>query len=271
MGTCRLQNPAIFKDCGTVLKIIFMGLFHEKQETSVKQPLPAQSNSPVPPQGSSDPRTEATRQDLLQAGAVVFARDGLKQARMRDIAATAQTHLSAINYHFGSKEGLYQAVLQHMAQQRLEAFPLPDASVSPNLQTELEQLIRNLLGRFIEPGGMPLVARLMAAEVLHPTAALDLIVQRISRPQLEQINRFLRTALGSDISDDELRAWSLSLLGQCTIYLFARPMLERLFPTLYPQLDLDQLARHICQVMMSGMQGARTGSRHSIAGSNDEK
>jgi AcrR family transcriptional regulator len=41
----------------------------------------------------------------------LFAQKGLAEASVREIAAKARVNLAAINYHFGSKEGLARAVL----------------------------------------------------------------------------------------------------------------------------------------------------------------
>ena len=53
-----------------------------------------------------------TRTALLEAGFKVFARKGFDGASVRDITRQAGANLGAITYHFGSKRGLYSAVLQ---------------------------------------------------------------------------------------------------------------------------------------------------------------
>ena len=58
---------------------------------------------------------QQTRTALIDVATEMFLADGFKAARVADIAQQAGVRLSAINYHFGSKEGLYLAVLQHHA------------------------------------------------------------------------------------------------------------------------------------------------------------
>ena len=59
--------------------------------------------------GAADP--EGTRSALLEAGTHVFAERGFKGATADLIARRARANKAMINYHFGSKKGLYQAIL----------------------------------------------------------------------------------------------------------------------------------------------------------------
>jgi AcrR family transcriptional regulator len=54
----------------------------------------------------------ATRADLLRAAKRRFAFFGYERTTSRDIAADAGANVSLINRYFGSKEGLYEAVLR---------------------------------------------------------------------------------------------------------------------------------------------------------------
>jgi TetR/AcrR family transcriptional regulator len=54
----------------------------------------------------------ASRRALLSAGRAVFARKGLAGARVAEIAAAAGLNKQLVYHYFGSKEQLYQAVLE---------------------------------------------------------------------------------------------------------------------------------------------------------------
>jgi AcrR family transcriptional regulator len=54
-----------------------------------------------------------SREALLAAAAEEFARNGLKGTRIREIVQRSGVNERMIYHHFGSKEGLFQAVLQH--------------------------------------------------------------------------------------------------------------------------------------------------------------
>ncbi|PYE43983.1 TetR family transcriptional regulator [Rhizobium sp. PP-F2F-G20b] len=58
-------------------------------------------------------RTTKTRDDILLVAREEFAANGLSGARVDAIAERTRTSKRMIYYHFGSKEGLYLAVLEH--------------------------------------------------------------------------------------------------------------------------------------------------------------
>jgi AcrR family transcriptional regulator len=64
---------------------------------------------PGPRPGTSLPAT--TREDLLRAGAEAFAERGFDGATAERIAQRAGATKAMINYHFKSKQGLYEAIL----------------------------------------------------------------------------------------------------------------------------------------------------------------
>jgi len=55
---------------------------------------------------------EASRAALLRAGRAAFARHGLAGARVAAITSSAGVNQQLLYHHFGSKAGLYQAVLE---------------------------------------------------------------------------------------------------------------------------------------------------------------
>lgn len=69
-----------------------------------------------------------TKQRLLDAAEEVFAREGYRAASLRAITAAAAVNLAAVNYHFGSKLELVEAVfarrLQAMNQARVSGLAL---------------------------------------------------------------------------------------------------------------------------------------------------
>ncbi|MGE0723228.1 MAG: TetR/AcrR family transcriptional regulator [Alphaproteobacteria bacterium] len=62
------------------------------------------------PTRKNDP--EATKRDILAVALKEFATNGLSGARIDELAARTRTSKRMIYYYFGSKEGLYLAVLE---------------------------------------------------------------------------------------------------------------------------------------------------------------
>ncbi|MCW1884780.1 TetR family transcriptional regulator [Luteolibacter flavescens] len=53
----------------------------------------------------------ATKQRLIEAAEELFADDGFDRVSVRDITTKAGANVAAVNYHFGSREGLIAVVL----------------------------------------------------------------------------------------------------------------------------------------------------------------
>ena len=78
---------------------------------------------------------ERTRARLISAGERLFAKYGLDAVSVRDITAAAKANTAAVHYHFGSKRGLIEAILEARATDvgrvrgqfldRIEASPKP--------------------------------------------------------------------------------------------------------------------------------------------------
>ena len=64
-----------------------------------------------PPDQTAKPSKQATRQLLIFAGEKLFAEEGIDAVSLRQVNnAAGQKNSSASHYHFGSKEGLIQAI-----------------------------------------------------------------------------------------------------------------------------------------------------------------
>ena len=65
------------------------------------------------PQAISDRRPD-TRDRILDAAERLFAQQGFDLTSLRALTTEADVNLAAVNYHFGSKERLFEAVLARL-------------------------------------------------------------------------------------------------------------------------------------------------------------
>jgi AcrR family transcriptional regulator len=71
---------------------------------------PGRKDAPKETTRTNDP--ERTKANILEVAAAEFGEKGLAGARIDEIAALTQTSKRMLYYYFGSKEGLYLAVLE---------------------------------------------------------------------------------------------------------------------------------------------------------------
>lgn len=97
----------------------------------------------------SDSRAQRTKQNILQAAEEIFAAKGLDGARVDDIAAAAGANKRMLYAYFGSKEQLYQTVLESVYRRLGDceaALPPTDdvrAAIGALVQTYFDFLVNN--------------------------------------------------------------------------------------------------------------------------------
>jgi AcrR family transcriptional regulator len=93
-----------------------------------------------------------TKQRLLDAAERLFAQQGFHATSLRAITGEAGANLAAVNYHFGSKEGLMEAVIDRrltpLNKQRTAAL---DAALVTAAAEGRRPEAREVLRAFIEP------------------------------------------------------------------------------------------------------------------------
>lgn len=125
-------------------------------------------NSPT----TCKPALNNTAKKILNAAEVIFIEKGYAATSLRSISSSAGVNLSATHYHFGSKEGLFEAVIdrhiQPLTQRRFDALDnvlkdghpitvekIARAFLSPMLEGTVSQSLPKLLARLYgEPESM---------------------------------------------------------------------------------------------------------------------
>ena len=149
-----------------------------------------------------------TKQRLLRAGEQLFARDGIYRARIRDINALAgQRNSSALHYHFGSRDGLANAIMfGHQAEIDAEVERGLDALEAqggePSARAVLTAVVPPMAARLrtasgrdwarIVPQMMPMVSENLRRGAPKPTTPQSNRVLRLLRPALHDLPEILQ-------------------------------------------------------------------------------
>ena len=104
-------------------------------------------------------RSRPTRQRILDAAEQLFAQRGFHGVSIRDITGSAGVDVALANYHFGSKQGLLEAVLQRRSKvlnderlERLDALLARGGRKRPALEEIIDAFTHPLLDRSARGG-----------------------------------------------------------------------------------------------------------------------
>ncbi|MFH1033764.1 MAG: CerR family C-terminal domain-containing protein [Pseudomonadota bacterium] len=201
-----------------------------------------------------------TKERLLLAALQVFAEKGYRGATVREIAqAAGSANLSAINYHYGGKENLYRAALEHVFQdsaRKTRYQPQPERAAEDDLGAFILDTCRMLYGEESEIDAQR--AAIFIHEMANPSPFLDEMVRQYLMPGGLRFHGLLRRFLGVQAPEQLVRDCALSIMGQILYYLFCWPVLTRVVPG-HPGMrqHLEHVAGHVTRFSLAGLHQAR--------------
>ena len=177
-------------------------------------------------------RGEATRERLIAAALALFGRRGYEGVGAREIAEAAGTPLSAIPYHFGTKEALYRAVVARVCERLGEALapaasaagavaaaPSGSAAATPEAaRAALATLQGALLDVLAVRPEAEAWARVLVREHLDPGPAFDLVYDDAGRGVVELTAALVARATGRDAGDEAVLVEAFARVGEVLVF-----------------------------------------------------
>ena len=156
-----------------------------------------------------------------------FANVGYEGVGTRELAERAGANISAIRYHFGDKNGLYRAVIQHISeglQERMSPFIAEVRFRAEKIDVSEEELIDalcHLVVRFIlhllGSGVVDNWARLIIREQINPTETFPLLHNAL-RPLLDTAAQVIAKITGEKPQSQRVRLCVMTILGQALVF-----------------------------------------------------
>lgn len=187
-------------------------------------------------QPAGDPRSEATRHRLIDAGIELFGCFGYDAVTTRQLAEAAGVNQAAITYHFGGKQGVYLAVANHITAIIAEDLRLISESVQARLEEYLDRadigtllldttLAIARLAFEYEQHGIRLI--FLMREVMHPSIAFDQLYAKVSSPLRNIIGELIDRLIDAPVDTPGTILLAHAYLGQIIGFAVAQEGLKR--------------------------------------------
>ena len=215
------------------------------------------------------PQTE-TQTRILDTAEELFMQHGFEGASMRMLTARAEVNLAAINYHFGSKDALIEAVFRR----RLDAMNAERIAELEQLEREAagrplaaDAIIRAFIGaslRMIEDarGGGRNFIRLLGRAYTEPAKPIRQLIGQMYAPAMERYKAAFSKAL-PELPKDEL-VWRMHFMFGTLAYTLAATDTVQLIAGAKPEdrYDARLLQDRLTAFMSAGLLAPLAGSIH---------
>ena len=200
---------------------------------------------------------------ILHAAGEVFAEAGYRGATVRDICRRAGANVAAVNYHFGGKDKLYEAVCRYSMEMAVSRYsPTLGLQKKATPQERLRLFIRASLLNMLGRGRPSWLEMLIVREMTLPTKVLDSMVAKSIRPNQRMLFDIIRDYLGDGAPEETVRLCLWSIIGQCLYYRTANSVIRRLSPqTAFDDDGIEKIAAHVYRFSLNALKQIRRESK----------
>lgn len=176
--------------------------------------------------------SEKTRERLVEAAGQLFAEKGFNGVTVRDIVQNAETHLSALNYHFRSKEALYREAL---------LTACTKASFSPKNREELLQFepyeaLYTIINESLKWHDQRPVKNwendIIVRECWEPSSIFGEVVEKYFKPQVRFMAEIIGKIAGKPPDDPKVLYAVIVLIGLVDTFGEYRLLIDSVAPNL---------------------------------------
>jgi TetR/AcrR family transcriptional regulator, regulator of cefoperazone and chloramphenicol sensitivity len=197
--------------------------------------MAGRSPTPPAPRRGSRQDGETTRAQLLDVAGRLFAQHGYLGTSSKEICLRAGVNMAAVNYHFGSRDGLYEAVLveahrQVVSVEELEAFARSERPAREKLCALLAHFVTQAaLGE--KSWGFKVVLR----EVMAPSPFVSTLVEHAVAPKAAIVSRVMADYLDLPREHPAVQRGLMMTVFPCIALLIApQGLREKVLPALQP-------------------------------------
>ena len=190
--------------------------------------------SQVAKEAAIESRADHTKKALIDAGLRLFGDKGFENTTIRDLISAADVNLASINYHFGGKEGLRFAVIEHLAEQFRKDGPGSILSdLNPELIEEMNKdearaMLRKVMKfsfmRSAQMEGADIKSRFIQRELIQGGKPTEMFFEKIFKLQLGLMRALVARVTGEKPGSDIVKMRAINLVAQSVFLNLARPL-----------------------------------------------
>jgi AcrR family transcriptional regulator len=164
----------------------------------------------------------STKEKILTTAKLLFSKQGYDQVSIRDIAQSADIAVSAVNYHFKSKENLLSQLIRTYVEEHAPALIeiLSEPSSEADVRLKLEIFANTQLSAMLRD--LPLF-QLVVTEVSKQSPAALPAIQGPIRQSINQLTEFITSAVNQGFLRNNL---NISLFLSIFLQIIARTALD---------------------------------------------
>lgn len=193
-----------------------------------------------------------TRSLIIEQAGLLFAHFGYSAVSSKEICQAAGVTPAAVNYHFQSKEGLYEAVLTEAEQVisasgSLEQLTRQDLTAKAALS---EYLYCRFYDAIANSGAWP--HQLLLREAFMPSGVAEHFETRVVRPRFILLQQVMAAVLGRAPEDPKVQEALLACVTLASPWSIKPSLLERLTPAIY-QCSAEEQATRLTNFCLAGI------------------
>lgn len=198
-----------------------------------------------------------TKEKLLQTATELFSKRGIDGVSTRDLAKASGVNLCSINYYFGTKQKLYEAILEDVVEKIVSlvaARQIPLQNRGLSALDELKAFAGNLLELLCSDTISSIQAELLIKEIINPTAAYNKLYLQVIEPLHKRLTSLIMQITG--VSEQEAIIQTHCVMGQVVMFrvhkeaLLRRLGAEKYTPELVAEIKKQVLAN--CEIVLTG-------------------
>lgn len=194
---------------------------------------------------------EATRERIVETAGRIFAEKGYAATTSKDICEEAGTNIAAVNYYFGSREGLYMEVINRVHSHLFNLAQLTELSNSDlDPRRKLERFIESFVATIMKSCCWPV--RIWAKESFSPSGLSLEMLETESTSRFELVARIVGDIVKIPVDAPQLRLCVLAVMSPFMSLL----TISRTLPTPHQSIlkeDPDKVAEQLKDFIFAGL------------------